>query len=53
MDAGDQEVGGVIYEIDDSATSEGGNETYEGVVQTDGDLVGVDGAVVTIDVVVA
>ena len=53
MDAGDQEVGGVISEIDDSATSEGGNETYEGVVQTDGDLVGVDGAVVTVDVVVA
>ncbi len=53
MEAGDQEVGGVISEIDDSATSEGGNETYEGVVQTDSDLVGVDGAVVTIDVVVA
>lgn len=53
MEAGDQEVGGVISEIDDSATSEGGNETYEGVVQTDGDLIGVDGAVVTIDVVVA
>ncbi|MBS1264573.1 MAG: Chromosome partition protein Smc [Acidimicrobiaceae bacterium] len=53
MEAGDQEVGGVISEIDDSATSDGGNETYEGVVQTDGDLIGVDGAVVTIDVVVA
>jgi len=53
MDAGDQSVGGVISEIEDSASSEDGSETYEGVVQTDGDLVGVDGAVVTIDVVVA
>jgi multidrug efflux pump subunit AcrA (membrane-fusion protein) len=43
---------GVITELDDSATiDQGGNETYEGVVETDGDLDAVDGANVNVDVV--
>ena len=50
--AGDQEVEGVITELDDNATTSGNSEIYEGVVGTTEDLVGVDGAVVTIDVVV-
>jgi len=50
--AGDQEVDGVITELDDNATTSGSSEIYEGVVGTTEDLVGVDGAVVTIDVVV-
>jgi len=50
--AGDQEVDGVIAELDDNATTSGNSEIYEGVVGTTEDLVGVDGAVVTIDVVV-
>jgi len=50
--AGDQEVDGVITELDDNATTSGNSEIYEGVVGTTEDLVGVDGAVVTIDVVV-
>jgi len=50
--AGDQEVAGVITELDDNATTSGSSEIYEGVVGTTEDLVGVDGAVVTIDVVV-
>ena len=53
LDAGDQEVAGVIVELDDSVTTDGAGETYEGVVDTSEALVGVDGAVVTIDVVVA
>ena len=52
LDAGDQEVRGIITDLDDNATTTGGNETYEGVVETTESLVGVDGAVVTIDVVV-
>jgi len=52
LDAGDQEVRGIITALDDNATTTGGNETYEGVVETTESLVGVDGAVVTIDVVV-
>ena len=50
--AGDQEVDGVITELDDNATTSGSSEIYEGVIGTTEDLVGVDGAVVTIDVVV-
>ena len=50
--AGDQEVDGVITELDDNATTSGNSEIYEGVIGTTEDLVGVDGAVVTIDVVV-
>ena len=53
LDAGDQEVAGVIVELADSVTTGGASETYEGVVDTGEALVGVDGAVVTIDVVVA
>ena len=53
LDAGDQESFGTITELDDNATtSTTGTETYEGVVTATEDLVGVDGAVVTIDVVV-
>ena len=52
LDAGDQEVRGIITDLDDNATTTGGNETYEGVVETTESLGGVDGAVVTIDVVV-
>ena len=50
--SGDQEVEGIITHLDDTATTSGGSETYEGVVDTAESLVGVDGAVVTIDVVV-
>ena len=52
LDAGDQESPGRIVELDDNATVSGTSETYEGVVEAVEDLVGVDGAVVTIDVVV-
>ena len=50
--SGDQEAEGIITHLDDTATTSGGSETYEGVVDTAESLVGVDGAVVTIDVVV-
>ena len=50
--SGGQEVEGIITHLDDTATTSGGSETYEGVVETAETLVGVDGAVVTIDVVV-
>lgn len=52
LDAGDQESPGTIVELDNNATVSGSSETYEGVVEAVEDLVGVDGAVVTIDVVV-
>ena len=52
LDAGDQESPGMIVELDDNATVSGTSETYEGVVEAVEELVGVDGAVVTIDVVV-
>ena len=52
LDAGDQESPGRIVELDDNATVSGTSETYEGGVEAVEDLVGVDGAVVTIDVVV-
>ncbi len=52
LEAGDQEVAGRIVELDDEATVDAnGVETYEGVVETDEPLVAVDGANVTIDVV--
>ena len=50
--AGDQESPGVITSLDDSASSQGTSERYEGVVETVEELVAVEGAVVTIDVVV-
>jgi len=50
--AGDQESPGVITSLDDSASSQGTSERYEGIVETVEELVAVEGAVVTIDVVV-
>lgn len=50
--AGDQESPGRIVELEDSASTGSGSETYEGVVETAEELAGVDGAVVTIDVIV-
>ncbi len=50
--AGDQESPGMITSLDDSASSQGSSERYEGVVETVEELVAVEGAVVTIDVVV-
>ena len=52
MDAGDQESAGIISQLDDVATKDGGSELYEGEVETLKDLVAVEGTVVTIDVVV-
>jgi multidrug efflux pump subunit AcrA (membrane-fusion protein) len=52
IEAGDQESGGIITQLDDAATiGEGGTETYEGVVEPDTDLEAVDGASVRIEVV--
>ncbi|RMH74360.1 MAG: HlyD family efflux transporter periplasmic adaptor subunit [Actinomyces sp.] len=52
LEAGDQEVAGRIVALDDEATIDAnGNETYEGEVETDTPLAAVDGANVTIDVV--
>ncbi len=51
--AGDQEAQGVIAELDEAATvDDTGTERYEGVVQITTELTAVDGAVVTIDVVI-
>ena len=50
--AGDQESPGVITSLDDSASSQGTSERYEGVGETVEELVAVEGAVITIDVVV-
>lgn len=53
IEAGNQETTGVISELDDNATaSDGGGETYEGRVEIDQELVAVDGANVTITVVI-
>ena len=52
IEAGDQSVPGTIVELDDAATiTDGGNERYEGVVETDAELAAVDGAAVRIEVV--
>ncbi len=52
IEAGDQESTGIITQLDEAATiSESGGESYEGVVEIDGELVAVDGANVSIDVV--
>jgi hypothetical protein len=52
IEAGNQESSGIITQLDDAATiSESGAESYEGVVETDGALVAVDGANVRIEVV--
>lgn len=51
LEAGDQEVDGVLTSLDDVATVDGaGNEIYEGEVEAEGDLEAVDGAAVTIEV---
>ena len=52
LDAGDQESGGIISQLDDSASTTGTSERYEGIVITESTLVAVEGAVVSIDVVV-
>jgi len=52
LQVGGQLLSGVISELDDSASvGDTGEEQYEGVVQVDGELDAVDGASVTIDVV--
>jgi multidrug efflux pump subunit AcrA (membrane-fusion protein) len=52
IEAGNQESGGVITQLDDAATiTDGGSETYEGVVEADTPLAAVDGASVRIEVV--
>ena len=52
IEAGNQESGGVITQLDDAATiTDGGSETYEGVVEADTPLATVDGASVRIEVV--
>ena len=52
LQVGGQLLDGVISELDDSATvGNTGEELYEGVVQVEGALDAVDGASVTIDVV--
>ena len=52
IEAGDQESGGIISQLDDEATvDESGAESYEGVVEAIDDIVAVDGANVTIEVV--
>ena len=52
LEAGDQTVEGRIVELDDAAiVNDGGTERYEGVVEVAGDLAAVDGASVSIEVV--
>ena len=53
MDAGDQNSDGVISQLDDAAIRNGASELYEGEVEAFEDLVAVEGAVVTLDVVVS
>ena len=52
LEAGDQTVEGRIVELDDAAIiNDSGSERYEGVVEVAGDLAAVDGASVSIEVV--
>ncbi|MEM9202904.1 MAG: Calx-beta domain-containing protein [Actinomycetota bacterium] len=52
LEAGDQTVEGRIVELDDAANiTDGGSERYEGVVEVAGELAAVDGASVSIEVV--
>jgi multidrug efflux pump subunit AcrA (membrane-fusion protein) len=52
IEAGNQDSSGVITQLDDAATiSDSGSETYEGVVEADGELAAVDGANVRIEVI--
>lgn len=54
LKVGDQILSGIIASLDDSATvGAQGEETYEGIVQVDGEFSAVDGATVSIDVVLA
>ena len=53
LDAGDQESKGVITQLDDTASSGGGSELYEGIIETVDELIAVEGAVISIDVVVS
>ena len=53
LDAGDQESEGVITQLDDTASSSGGSELYEGIIETVDELIAVEGAVISIDVVVS
>ena len=53
LDAGDQESEGIISQLDDTASSGGGSELYEGIVETLDQLVAVEGAVISIDVVIS
>jgi len=53
LDAGDQESEGIISQLDDTASTGGGSELYEGIIETEEDLLAVEGAVISIDVVVA
>ena len=54
LTVGGQVLPGVISELDDSATvGAQGEETYEGTVEVQGDFSAVDGATVSIDVVLA
>ena len=53
LDAGGQESEGVITQLDDTASSGGGSELYEGIIETVDELIAVEGAVISIDVVVS
>ena len=53
LDAGDQESEGIISQLDDTASTGGGSELYEGIIETEEELLAVEGAVISIDVVVA
>ena len=53
LDAGDQESEGITSQLDDTASTGGGSELYEGIIETEEELLAVEGAVISIDVVVA
>ena len=53
LDAGDQESEGIITQLDDTTSSGGGSELYEGIIETVDELIAVEGAVISIDVVVS
>ena len=53
LDAGDQESEGIITQLDDTASSGGASELYEGIIETVDGLIAVEGAVISIDVVVS
>ena len=53
LDAGGQESEGIITQLDDTASSSGASELYEGIIETVDELIAVEGAVISIDVVVS